>query len=828
MKLRTIAPAKPSKKYRTSKPGTHINSNALRLLSMTLKASPNIEDFSLLSQICRLDKDTPLKPSSKTIHAIKYSPDGKKYAIIDKTGGVTVFDAETGEELFSLYGFWDDCHNVVFSSNSKYLIPEAVDRKVSVFSALDGSLVSSLSFPNYVSAVAISQNSKLVLGCCNNPASHIATYTVSALKTGKVLSSIQGNGETCNSLTFLPGSKKYATFGISINGGDFLSFRNVKSGKETKSLLKNNNSYSLRNNHQLKLFANNSILAAASVSTIFLIDLKAEKVINKIDYDAQNFTLLDAAPSKKRLIFSSFDTIFEWDGFSKYPKAIHKFKHEIICTALTRDCKKIFVSTYSGGVKMLPDDIWLIHPQKKFRYDKITTIAVKPESSSITIAYASKKLVEVKTDFVESLAALATYINANPNIHSSPLDLHKQVIKREFTFRNPSLEPKNSRLVTRFIKSSLADNNLQELCVAADIIENHPVLFKKDGDRAQAIAKDIWREWVFRGPRSPVFKLFIAYNRDGGSMASLFEDGSLRIWNLNSGELLVSDKINVDLSKRCTCLRNGRLWITTKDDTVRHYSLGSIDKGWEMPFPNGVKDLSFSSNSVSGVFIAHDKVPYLLNSGMEKEKIDTDGIPARGIRISYFRNNVAVLLNNNTIRFYNAYSGKFTGIGEVKPSNEVIDFQFNINKKQSTLYASLKGGKLLVVKIDGDKVTSSSEINVVKSPIRIKASSAYPKLCLFMPGGSVSLFSTTKNVITKSIVLNAPIEQVLSLSKTATYATLANRGGVRIWESISNKLHRKISSSGTATAIAQNDSIDSFAVGYKDGRIEFRLQEIRK
>src|SRR5207244_783346 len=89
-----------------------------------------------------------------------FSPDGKRLASASFDKSVKVWDAQTGQELFTLHGHTDYVYSVVFSPDGKRLASASFDKSVKVWAAQTGQEIRALQGHTAFRSVVFSPDGK--------------------------------------------------------------------------------------------------------------------------------------------------------------------------------------------------------------------------------------------------------------------------------------------------------------------------------------------------------------------------------------------------------------------------------------------------------------------------------------------------------------------------------------------------------------------------------------------------------------------------------------------------------------------------------------------
>jgi WD40 repeat protein/serine/threonine protein kinase len=140
-------------------------------------------------------------------HGVAFSPDGKRLASGDNWGVVKVWDAQTGQELLTLQGRTGSVTSLVFSPDGKRLTSGSHDKPVKVWDAQTGQeLLNLQGHTSRVDSVSFSPDGKRL-------ASASADHTVKVwdAQTGQELLTFKGHSGSVWSVAFSPDGKRLAS-----------------------------------------------------------------------------------------------------------------------------------------------------------------------------------------------------------------------------------------------------------------------------------------------------------------------------------------------------------------------------------------------------------------------------------------------------------------------------------------------------------------------------------------------------------------------------------------------------------------------------------------
>ncbi len=148
-----------------------------------------------------LEPELQLKEQFEPIYSISFSPDGEKFATSSSSSAIepAVWDAKTGEKLFTLSGHGEHVRSIVFSPNGTYLATASEDGTARIWDANTGKellvikdhIHETIEYSdfNYVYDVAFSPDSSAVASVGGD-----RIVLISDVNTGAVLNNITAEG----------------------------------------------------------------------------------------------------------------------------------------------------------------------------------------------------------------------------------------------------------------------------------------------------------------------------------------------------------------------------------------------------------------------------------------------------------------------------------------------------------------------------------------------------------------------------------------------------------------------------------------------------------
>jgi WD40 repeat protein len=180
---------------------------------------PDLRGFEwyYLRRLCHTDLIT-FHGHTETVNSVRFSPDGRRLASASGDGAVKVWDVQTGEEILSVNGRSDWVYSVCFSPDGKRLASASRDKTVKIWDAHTGQEVLSLKgHTSWVRSVSFSPDGRRLAsagGAERAPGKMQGTpgeIRVWDAQTGREILSLTGHTGTASSVSFSPDGRRLAS-----------------------------------------------------------------------------------------------------------------------------------------------------------------------------------------------------------------------------------------------------------------------------------------------------------------------------------------------------------------------------------------------------------------------------------------------------------------------------------------------------------------------------------------------------------------------------------------------------------------------------------------
>jgi WD40 repeat protein len=556
-----------------------------------------------------------LTGNSSFVDAVAVTPDGKRLISGSSDTALRAWDLEKREELFTLTGHSSRVNAVAVTPDGEWLISGSSDKTLKVWNLKKGEELFTLTgHSSRVNAVAVTPDGERLIS-----GSQDSILKVWSLKNGEKLFTLTGHSSRVNAVAVTPDGEWL----ISGSSDKTLKVWNLKKGAELFTL----RGHSSRVNAVAVTPDGEWLISGSSDKTLKVWNLKTGEALFTLNGHSFSVNAVAVTPDGKRLISGSLDkTLKVWNLEAEkdlFPLTGHE--DSVNTVAITPDGKRL-IST--GIMHTFPLRSFILPLQRKLievEGDEIFKILLKKNFS----------LSRMLMSYSSSTEASLKFWNLETREEIFPLTL----TKHSYPIEAVAVTPDGNRLISVYSDDTLKVWSLEtgeELLhiklktkrfnqVWRFIYSIYKtIFFLRNGIRDGAyrcvvflafasvlnmilIVVDIIFKVIGASPR----KKAVAVTPDGKQVISASNSGTLKAWNLETGEELFPLMAHSDSVNAVAVTPDGKQMISSSpDNTLKVWNLetenGVFTFIWNLITGRQLFTLTGHSNSVNAVAVTPD------------------------------------------------------------------------------------------------------------------------------------------------------------------------------------------------------------------------------
>jgi len=567
-----------------------------------------------------------LTGTSSFVDAVAVTPDGKRLISGSSDTALRVWDLEKREELFTLTGHSSRINAVAVTPDGERLISGSSDKTLKVWNLKKGEELFTLTgHSSRVNAVAVTlDGERLVSGSSDK------TLKVWNLKKGEELFTLTGHSSRVNAVAVTPDGERL----ISGSQDSILKAWSLKTGEALFTL----DSHSSRVNAVAVTSDGKWLISGSSDKTLKVWNLKKGEELFTLTGHSSRVNAVAVTPDGERLVSGSSDrTLKVWNlktGEALFTLNGHSSK--VNAVAVTSDGKWLISGSLDKTLK-----VWNLEAEEDLfpltgHENSVNTVAITPDGKGLIstaimhrfplrsfILPLQRKLIEVEGDeifktllkknfslprmlmsYSSSSEASLKFWNLETREETFPLTLTKHSYSVEAVAVTPDgkrlisvssddtlkvwsletgeellhikLKTKRFNQVWRFIYSIYKTVLLLRNGIRDSVYRCVVFLAFASVLNMILIVVDIIFKAIGASPR----KKAVAVTPDGKQVISASNSGTLKVWNLETGEELFPLMAHSDSVNAVTVTPDGKQMISSSQDNTL--------KVWNLEAENGV------------------------------------------------------------------------------------------------------------------------------------------------------------------------------------------------------------------------------------------------
>jgi WD40 repeat protein/predicted Ser/Thr protein kinase len=460
-------------------------------------------------------------PPPTAVFDVAFSPDGKQLASASQDRTAKLWDTATGQELLTLKGHTSLVHGVAFSPDGKRLASASWDQTVKLWDAATGQeLLTLRGHTEFVNGVAFSPDGKRLAS-----ASRDQTVKLWDASTGQELLTLKGHTEEVTGVAFSPDGKQLA----SASSDHTVRLWDAASGQELRALKGHTEEVT-----GVAFSPDGKQLASASHDqTVKLWDVTTGQALLTFKGHTAWVNGVAFSPDGERLASASHDqTVKLWDATGgQEPLTLEGHTSKVAGVSFSPDGKRIASASLDKTVKLWDADTGQVLLTLKGHTESVKSVAFSPDGKRLATASDDRT---VKLWDADTGRELLTLKGHTANVYGV------------------SFSPDGKRIASASweeVKLWDADTGQVLLTLKGHTYYVNSVAFSPDGRRiASAGGEDhtvkLWNAdtgqelLTLKGHTNIVTG--VSFSPDSKRLASANWDGTVKLWDVANGQDLIT------------------------------------------------------------------------------------------------------------------------------------------------------------------------------------------------------------------------------------------------------------------------------------------------